>query len=57
MRCTRKRQFKPGKQCDFELLALRQESGTIHVYAYSKHNHPIMPEGTGYFCEYLMFLL
>jgi hypothetical protein len=40
----------------FEMLALRQQSsGTIHVYAHSEHNHPIMPEGTRYFWEHLIF--
>jgi hypothetical protein len=52
MPCTRKYCYKPGKQCDFELLAVRQESDTIHVYAHSEHNHPFMPEGTSNFCEH-----
>jgi hypothetical protein len=47
MRCSRKRAYKPGKQCDFELMAVREqpESDTINVYAHSKHNHQQMPEG------------
>jgi hypothetical protein len=55
--CTRKRIFKPGIQCQFELLAVRQENGTIDVYAHSKHNHPIMPEGTSYSCQYFDILI
>jgi hypothetical protein len=55
MPCTRKKRYKPGKPCDFELLALRQENGTINVYAHSKHNHPLMPEGMGYFCELIFY--
>jgi hypothetical protein len=54
MRCSRKRTYKPGKQCDFELMAQRQKNGTINVYAHSEHNHPFMPESTGYFCEHLI---
>jgi hypothetical protein len=50
MPCTRSKRpktYKPGKQCDFELLAMRSESGTIDVYAHSEHSHPIMPEARG----------
>jgi hypothetical protein len=47
--CTRKRRHISGKQCDFELMALRQnkeeKTSTIHVYAHSEHNHPLMSEG------------
>jgi hypothetical protein len=45
--------FKPGKQCQFELMAVRQEDGTIAVYAHSTHNHPFMSKGTSNFCEHL----
>jgi hypothetical protein len=46
--CPRKR---AGKGCPFGLLAVRPdlESGKIHVYAHSKHNHPIMSEGKSIF--------
>jgi hypothetical protein len=49
MPCTR-RYYR--EKCDFELLALRHqksETGTIHVYVHSQHNHQLMPERMGYF--------
>jgi hypothetical protein len=44
IRCSRKNK---GKGCNFELRAWRPslESDTIHVYAHSRHNHPIQSEG------------
>jgi hypothetical protein len=53
MPCTKRYQYQQEK-CEFELLAVRQDSCTIHIYAYSQHNHPIMPEGKSYFCEHLI---
>jgi hypothetical protein len=52
MVCTRKR---TKKGCDFELMAVRPElkSSTIHVYAHSKHNHPILSEGKSIFFGFL----
>jgi hypothetical protein len=29
-----------AEECKFELMALRQENGTIDVYAHGEHNHP-----------------
>jgi hypothetical protein len=59
--CTRQRRprYEPEEHCHFELLAVRQrlEGGAIDVYAYSQHNHPIMPEGTGYFGTFDIFTL
>jgi hypothetical protein len=36
-----------GKLCDFELMvpSADLESGKIHVYARSQHNHPLESEG------------
>jgi hypothetical protein len=52
--CTLK---KNGKGCDFELRAVRPDlkNGTIHVYSFAQHNHPIISEGKLYLLIYCGF--